>query len=172
MVKTHGTGVVNLRPMTLADVKAVLSIEKASFPTPWPLDAFLYELARPGRSICRVAEHMPPGQQPEIVGDIVVWLSGKIAHVATLAVHPSFRRRGIGACLLANALIKCIDHGKTEALLEVREGNQGAQALYLDFGFEIVGIRKGYYKDTGEDAVLMALNPLTPDKLAEFAKCG
>ncbi len=158
--------------MTLYDVNAVLQIEQASFPTPWPRDAFLYELARPGRSICRVAEAILPEKKFKVVGDIVVWLTGAIAHVATLAVHPDYRRRGIGECLLAHALLACIERGVAEAVLEVREKNLSAQELYLKFGFEVVGIRKGYYNDTGEDAVLMALKPLVGDKLAEFAKCG
>ncbi len=161
-----------LRPMTLLDVYAVLRIERASFPSPWPLDAFLYDLARPGRSICRVAVHDSPKGKPEIIGDIVVWLSGRIAHVATLAVHPDYRRRGIGSCLLANALLDSIERGMNEALLEVREKNQSAQALYLEFGFQVAGIRKGYYMDTGEDALLMVLKPMARDKLAELAKCG
>jgi len=163
---------VKLRPMTLSDIDAVLRIERNSFPTPWPRDAFLYEILHPGRSICRVAERIPAVGEPRIIGDIVVWLAGRIAHVATLAVHPDFRREGIGGCLLAHALLASIDRGMNEALLEVREKNRKAQALYLKFGFEVVGLRGGYYKDTGEDAVLMMLKPLSGDKLAEFAKCG
>jgi [ribosomal protein S18]-alanine N-acetyltransferase len=172
MGSTSESAAFKLRPMTLSDVYAVLRIERASFPSPWPLDAFLYDLARPGRSICRVAEYNPPEAEPELAGDIIVWLSGRIAHVATLAVHPDYRRQGIGRCLLANALLESVERGMNEALLEVREKNQSAQALYLEFGFHVGGIRKGYYEDTGEDAVLMALKPLAKDKLAELAKCG
>ena len=83
----------SLRPMVLSDIDAVLKIEQASFPTPWPREAFLYELARPGRSVCRVAEAITPEDAPVILGDIVVWLAGKVAHVATLAVHPDHRDR-------------------------------------------------------------------------------
>jgi ribosomal-protein-alanine N-acetyltransferase len=163
---------VKLRPMTLMDIDAVLRIERASFPTPWPRDAFLYELARPDRSICLVAECAQSDEAPKIIGDIVLWLAGSIAHVATLAVHPDYRRRGIGTCLLANALLACGDRGLIEALLEVREKNRSAQKLYRKFGFEVVGLRRGYYADTGEDAVLMALKPLAANQLAEFVKCG
>lgn len=167
-----GSLAVKLRPMTLPDIDAVLRIESASFPTPWPRDAFFYELARPDRSVCRVAECTQSDKAPKIIGDIVVWLAGSIAHVATLAVHPDYRRRGIGACLLANALLTCADRGLAEALLEVREKNRVAQKLYRKFGFEVVGIRPGYYADTGENAVLMALKPLVPNQLAEIVKCG
>jgi [ribosomal protein S18]-alanine N-acetyltransferase len=163
---------VKLRPMVLSDVEAVLRIERASFSTPWPRDAFIYELARPHRSICLVAEYHGEEPEPEVVGDVVVWQAGSTAHVATLAVHPSHRRRGIASCLLANALLTCIDRGLTLALLEVRAQNNNAQLLYQKFGFRRVGIREGYYQDTGEDAVLMALKPLKRDELAEFANCG
>jgi ribosomal-protein-alanine N-acetyltransferase len=163
---------VRLRAMALSDIDAVLQIEKASFSTPWPRRAYLYDLARPGRSICLVCECIQSNGDAVIVGDIVVWLAGEIAHIATLAVHPHHRRQGIGACLLAEGLLASIERGMNAALLEVREENLGAQALYLKFGFEVVGIRQGYYEDTGEDAVLMALKPLSRDQLAEFTKCG
>lgn len=166
------SGAVNLRLMTFSDVGAVLRIEQDSFPTPWPRGAFLYDLARPGRSICRVAEITLADARCEVVGDIVIWLSGNIAHVATLAVHPAYRRRGVGGYLLADALLKCVDRGMTESLLEVREQNRSAQKLYRKFGFVVSGSRKGYYRDTGEDAVVMVLKPLAPVKLAEFVKCG
>lgn len=163
---------INVRPMAFSDIDAVLRIERASFPTPWPRDAFFYEIARPQRSICRVAEYAKDQTKPVIVGDIVVWLTGPTAHVATLAVHPEYRRRGIGSCLLANALLASIRRGMKEALLEVRAHNHNAQQLYQTFGFEVAGIRQNYYQDTGEDAILMALKPLKRDKLAEFADCG
>lgn len=172
MTEKTGPLGVKLRPMALSDITAVLQIERASFPTPWPLEAFYYELARPQRSICLVAESHVVAPGPVIVGDIVVWLAGSTAHVGTLAVHPNYRRRGIASCLLGNALLASMDRGLTNALLEVRMQNKQAQLLYQKFGFEVVGIREGYYQDTGEDAVLMALEPLKRDKLAEFANCG
>lgn len=158
--------------MTFDDIDAVIEIERLSFPTPWPRDAFIYELARPHRSLCRVAEFFPYKGAPVIVGDIVIWLAGSIAHIATLAVHPAFRRKGVGQCLLVNGLLECVVRGLTEALLEVREKNFAAQRLYHKLGFEVVGIRKNYYQDTGEDAIVMTHDPLVSDKLAEFANCG
>jgi len=161
-----------LRPMALSDIEAVLRIERASFPTPWPRDAFFYELIRPRRSICLVAEQKTESNDARILGDIVVWLAGATAHVATLAVHPEYRQRGTGSCLLAKALLASINRKMTESLLEVRAQNHRAQQLYLKFGYEEVGLREGYYQDSGEDAILMALKPLRRDKLAEFADCG
>ena len=172
MIKKIQLSGVNLRSMAFSDIDAVLRIERASFPTPWPRDAFLYEIARPQRSICQVGEYSLNETKGVIVGDIVVWLAGSIAHVATLAVHPEYRRRGIGSYLLADALLACIHRGMKEALLEARAGNHSAQQLYQKFGFKVVGIRQGYYQDTGEDAVVMALKPMKRDKLAEFADCG
>ena len=172
MTKPSEPSSVTLRPMAFSDIDAVLRIERASFPTPWPRDAFFYELARPQRSICQVAEYHLNETEAVIVGDIVVWLAGSTAHVATLAVHSEYRRRGIGSCLLANALLTSIHRGMKGALLEARAGNHSAQQLYQKFGFEVAGIRQGYYQDTGEDAVLMALKPMKRDKLAEFSNCG
>ena len=163
---------VRLRPMALSDMDAVLQIEQASFSTPWPRQAYLFELARTGRSVCLVCERVQPDGHALLVGDIVIWLAGEIAHVATLAVHPQHRCEGIGAHLLAEGMLASIDCGMTAALLEVRGENLGAQALYQKFGFDVVGIREGYYEDTGEDAILMALKPLLRDQLAEFTKCG
>lgn len=163
---------IHLRPMALSDIDAVLWIERASFPTPWPRAAFFYELIRPQGSICLVAEQKQGSSDGRILGDIVVWLAGSTAHVATLAVHPDVRQKGVGSCLLANALLESIDRKMTESLLEVRAQNHAAQQLYQKFGYEVVGLRAGYYQDTGEDAVLMALKPVRRDQLAEFADCG
>ena len=79
------------------------------------------------------------------------------AHIATLATHPELRRNGIGRRLLARALQQAAQEGLRSAYLEVRAGNQAAQALYRSFGFVEDGRRPGYYKDNGEDAILMSL---------------
>jgi ribosomal-protein-alanine N-acetyltransferase len=82
------------------------------------------------------------------------------AHIATIAVHPDYRRQGIGKILLRFALDWAARNGAQRAMLEVRASNQSAQALYLQFGFEVVSRRPRYYKDNHEDALLMNLDSL------------
>jgi [ribosomal protein S18]-alanine N-acetyltransferase len=163
---------VHLRPMTLADLNQVELIDRVSFPTPWPRDAFHYELKRNRSSICWVAECANPEGGLFLVGSIVVWLVMDEAHVATLAIKPGFRQRGVAQVLLASSLLESLKWGATRAMLEVRAGNQAAQNLYRKFGFEAVGLRQDYYKDTHEDAILMTLEQLDEEKLAQLADHG
>lgn len=99
---------------------------------------------------------------------MIVWLILDEAHIGTLAVHPEYRGRSIARRLLAKVLLEATRLGATHALLEVRACNQDALHLYNKFGFAVVGVRKGYYQDAGEDALLMTLNPLVPEILAEL----
>ena len=168
MVGAAGGTQVVLRPMNLSDLPKVEALDRDSFLTPWPQDAFRYELTSNPHSICWVAELTTTGLEPILVGSIVVWLVVDEAHVATLAVSPAFRRHGVARQLLAQALMLAYESGARQALLEVRETNQAAQNLYARFGFEAVGIRKAYYNDTHEDAILMTLMALNPDHLADL----
>ncbi len=92
---------------------------------------------------------------------IVVWLIVDEAHIATIAVHPDFRRRGIARELMVTAIRECITHGAVSATLEVRQHNLGAITLYRQLGFEAVGRRPRYYQDTHEDAIIMTVADLT-----------
>jgi ribosomal-protein-alanine N-acetyltransferase len=166
-----GSGLI-LREMTLADLDQVEAIDQVSFPTPWPKQAFHFELTQNQNALCWVAELAEPGHQPVLVAAIVVWLILDEAHVSTLAVHPRYRQRGIAQRLLAKVLLACAHAGAVQAYLEVRANNHAAQSLYRKFGFDAVGIRKGYYQDTGEDAVLMTLASLDRAKLAELVEGG
>lgn len=161
-------GKIELRPMTLADLEQVVAIDRASFPTPWPKNAFLYEIKRQRNAICRVAESVGPENKRMIVATIVIWLIVDEAHIGTLAVKPGYRGRKIAQKLLAHSLIEAYQQGARRAMLEVRESNQAAQNLYQKFGFEAVGLRQDYYKDTHEDAILMTLGEINPKELAQM----
>lgn len=163
---------INLRPMTLADLDQVEAIEAASFLTPWPKDIFTYELKPDRPSITWVAEWINPDGGTKVVASIVIWVVNAEAHIGTLAVKPGYRRLKIAQKLLGRALIECARGGAQQATLEVRVSNQAAQNLYDKFGFEVLGIRKDYYKDTHEDAVLMMLAPLDEEKLTALADTG
>jgi [ribosomal protein S18]-alanine N-acetyltransferase len=138
-----------VRPMTAADLQAVTELDALSFKAPWPPKAFETELANTDAR-CWVAE-----DHGQVAAVLVLWRVLDEAHIATLAVHPEFRRRGIAGRLLQAGMDEAYAEGARIYHLEVRSGNVVAQKLYQDFGFEIVGRRPKYYKDTGEDAVLM-----------------
>jgi ribosomal-protein-alanine N-acetyltransferase len=151
---------VHIRSMCLDDLEQVQAIDQLSFSLPWPASAFRYELLENPRSLLWVAEVNGQGEQRIIVGAIVVWLILDEAHIATLAVHPDYRGRGIGQSLLVTALQGSALGGAQMATLEVRANNSAAQALYQHFGFDVVGRRLQYYRDNNEDAILMTLNQL------------
>ena len=159
---------VSLRPMGLADVDQVMAIERISFPTPWPREAFVYELTRNRNVASWVAEMACGAEDLQVVGSTIIWLGPEGAHIGTLAIHPDCRRHGIGQSLLAKALMECHKHGTHQAFLEVRTGNAPAQALYQKFGFEAVGVQTNYYTDTGEDAIIMLLSPIDAETLANL----
>jgi [ribosomal protein S18]-alanine N-acetyltransferase len=149
-----------IRKMTLEDVPNVIELDQKSFSLPWPERSFRFELTVNPASRCWVAE-----LEGKIVGMIVVWLILEEAHVATIATHPDFRRKGIGTKLLSYTLRHLIDEGARSSFLEVRESNFSAQEMYRKFGYEASGRRPRYYKDNNEDAILMNLASLQAERL-------
>lgn len=147
---------VIIRKMTVEDVPAVSAIDRMSFTLPWPESAFRYEVNDNHLAQCFVAE-TGDGQ---IVAAVVSWVIIDELHIATVATHPDFRRQGIGAQIFQDSLRNGFAAGARLAFLEVRESNEAAQAMYRRFGFEATGRRPKYYKDNGEDAILMTLEPL------------
>ena len=143
---------VTIRPMEDADIPAVQALDRLAFTTPWPPSAYAHELHHSPHSRLWVAE-----VEGRVVGFIVLWLVIDEAHVATLAVHPDFRRQGIARRLLETLLTAAREAGARLATLEVRAGNLPAQALYRRYGFQEVGRRPKYYTDNGEDALIMTV---------------
>ncbi|MBC7251936.1 MAG: ribosomal protein S18-alanine N-acetyltransferase [Anaerolineae bacterium] len=171
-----------VEPMRLEDLDEVMAIEKMAFPTPWSLRAYRWELTANERACYLVVrQRLPQGERPPtglggqirralgrqaasrspVLGYGGFWLVIDEAHIGTLAVHPHWRRRGLGSLLLAALLDKAVEKGAIVATLEVRVSNIAAQNLYRAFGFEQVGLRPGYYQDNGEDALIMTTPPLT-----------
>lgn len=146
---------VTFRRMRLEDVPVVHAIDLLSFSLPWSERSFRYEVRENPASRGWVAE-----VDGRAAAMLVLWLLMDEAHIATIATHPDFRRRGIGERLLLTALEAARKEGATRAFLEVRAGNAGAQALYKKYGFVVDGIRPRYYKDNFEDAILMSLTNL------------
>lgn len=151
---------IHIRAMQIGDLEQVQAIDRQSFSMPWPPSAYRHELTENPAAYLWVAEAWESTGNCKVVGMIVLWLILDEAHIATLAIHPDYRRAGIGTRLLRIALDDAIRKGAKQALLEVRAGNSGAQELYQKFGFEVVHRRPRYYKDNHEDALLMNLTGL------------
>lgn len=143
----------SVEPLTAEDLDEVLAIERASFPTPWSRGAFLYELKQNPVARCWVARGS--GSAARVLGYLCLWEIRPEIHITNLAVHPLWRRQGIARFLLGTILEDARRRQLTAALLEVRPTNIEARSLYEDLGFQVVGRRRGYYVDTGEDALLM-----------------
>ncbi|NIS80798.1 MAG: ribosomal protein S18-alanine N-acetyltransferase [Anaerolineales bacterium] len=157
---------LRIRPMILDDLPVVISIDRLSFPIPWSERSYRYELQQNPAAHLLVAEKIENGLAG-LVGYIGYWFLIDEIHISTIAVHPEHRRGGIGRQLLEAALGHGIGLGATVATLEVRISNEAAVNLYREFGFEIVGRRRNYYRDNNEDAWLMTLEGLGAEQPEE-----
>jgi len=137
--------------MASRDLDRVMEIEEASFPTAWSRGMFLEEIDRPF-SRPFVAE----GPSGEVLGYAVCWNVAEESHLLNIAVHPESRGKGVGSALLRECIRRGAREGSWRIHLEVRAGNEEAQRLYRRCGFVFQGIRKRYYTDTGEDALLFS----------------
>ena len=151
---------IRLRDMRADDLPQVAALDHLSFADPWPQGSFEYELKANNYSLCLVAEDPDAAEGQTIVGALVIWLIVDEAHIATIAVHPGYRHRGIGRRLLAEGLLQAAERGAVKSLLEVRSGNTEALHLYYGFGYKAVGLRPNYYQAEQEDALLLDLDPL------------
>ena len=150
--------------MSHDDLEEVWEIERQSYSSPWTLSQFTSELAN-DLSHIYTAKIESTGTSLElaeegtvyVVGYAVLWSVAGEAHFLKVTVHPQYRCKGIGGRLLNYSLELCKNAGMKEALLEVRASNSIAVKFYKRFGFREVGVRKGYYPDNKENAVLMTL---------------
>ncbi|MBI3522556.1 MAG: ribosomal protein S18-alanine N-acetyltransferase [Chloroflexi bacterium] len=136
--------------MTLDDIAGVQEVERASFPIPWPANAFRHELTQN-----KNARYIVARDGERIVGYGGLWLMVDEAHVTTFAVHPGARRRRVGERLLQRLFEIATDIGAEWLTLEVRASNLAAQKLYEKYGFRRAGVRRRYYSDNNEDALIM-----------------
>jgi ribosomal-protein-alanine N-acetyltransferase len=153
---------VRIDRMTVDDLPAVQEIERVSFLTPWPSQAYRSEI-----ETNRLAAYLVAWSGAEIVGYGGIWLMVDEAHVTTFAVHPDWRRQRIGERLILALLDEAIRRGAREATLEVRLSNLAARRLYEKYGFRPAGLRPRYYTDDNEDALIMTTDPLTAPTMVE-----
>ncbi|MGE5418025.1 MAG: ribosomal protein S18-alanine N-acetyltransferase [Acidobacteriota bacterium] len=141
---------IKIRDMKYKDLDQILSIENVSFPIPWSRDSYAGELKNP------FATYMVAEEGFVIVGYAGVWCVFDEAHITNVAVHPQRRGRQLGELLLMKLEEVARARGTKRITLEVRPSNVAALALYARYGFAQIGVRKGYYSDNNEDALIMA----------------
>jgi ribosomal-protein-alanine N-acetyltransferase len=142
---------VSYRKMTVADIDGVLKIEQEAFSLPWTRDAFVQEMTTNLHAYYLVAED----QDQQIVGFCGMWLVMDESHITNVAVTEQVKGQGIGEGLMREAIRVAKDNGAVLMTLEVRVSNTIAQNLYRKLDFQNGGIRKGYYSDNLEDALVM-----------------
>lgn len=148
-------------PMRRRHLRGVLRIEVQSYPKPWTYGLYLSELALGGLRCYLVAR-----SRGEVVGYGGAMYIGPDAHVTTLATAPEFHRRGIGGRVLLGLARAAVAHGAENLTLEVRVTNEAAIALYRRFGFAPAGVRKNYYAEVNEDALVMWANDIHAEEYA------
>ncbi len=140
------------RRMRFSDLEAVARLERTIFPDPWSEASFRHEVEGGSASWPRVAVEGPDG---EVMAYMVAWFVADEAHLANVAVAPWGRRRGLAERMLKELVDEALRRDSVRILLEVRRSNRAAQALYLKNGFYTFDVRKGYYRDNREDALVM-----------------
>jgi [ribosomal protein S18]-alanine N-acetyltransferase len=144
--------------MTTSDIPDVVRIERASFATTWPSNAFYNEL-----STNKLAHYFVGRVNGSIIAYGGIWVIFEDSHITTIAVDPICRGRSYGERMLLHLLDEAITRDAAWMTLEVRESNTGAQQLYRKYGFTTVSTRKGYYSDNNENALVMWAGNLKGD---------
>lgn len=155
---------LQLTCMKATDIPAVQMIERHSFPNPWSAQAFLAELTE---NEC--AHYLVMRRHTHVVGYVGMWIILDEGHITNVAVHPAWRRKGIGATLLTSLEKYAYAYGVRKMTLEVRVSNIGAQRLYTRLGYHKYGVRHKYYQDNHEDALIM-WKELTADEYEQDQK--
>lgn len=154
---------VIIRQAGPADTSDIFEIEELCFPDPWSKDSIRYELEENEKAFYLVAEH-----SGKVVGYMGLWWILDEGHITNVAVRPGYRNRKIAEGIIRVMLEHTIGAGILHHTLEVRRDNQPAISLYEKFGFEVDGVRKGYYQFDGEDALIMWRHA-TEEEIAELA---
>ena len=144
----------------LAEIDAILAVERASFTNPWTREMYLAELDHQGVAFFYVARDA--GRR--VVGFCSFWRVLDELHINNLAVLPEYRRQGVASALLARVLEAGASMGSRRATLEVRHSNDAARRLYGGFGFVVAGVRRGYYTNPIEDALVLCRDEPVPSR--------
>ncbi|MGH2773746.1 MAG: ribosomal protein S18-alanine N-acetyltransferase [Actinomycetota bacterium] len=153
---------IELVPMRRRHVRQVMRIESKVYLRPWSAALFLQEIARRADRWYLVAK-----VENTVIGYGGLMTSGLEAHITTIAVDPLYHGRHIGTKLFLALMDAAVERGAQTVSLEVRKSNTAAQAMYEKFGFQPVGVRKGYYVETGEDALVMWVDKTDTEQYAD-----
>lgn len=145
----NGITGVRIEPFDASYIDDIVNIERLSFNDPWSRSSFSGELENPA------ARYLVAIIGGKVAGYGGYWKILNEAHITNIAVHPEYRNQGIGSDLLMAMISLALKEGIEAMTLEVRRSNKIAQSIYVKYGFKKVGIRKNYYQDNGEDALIM-----------------
>jgi ribosomal-protein-alanine N-acetyltransferase len=148
---------IDLRRLTISDLGDIERIERSAYPTPWSRSMFAGELAKPS-SISLGAVDLD--EDGALVGYLIISRYVDAWHVMNVAVDPKYRRRGVATTMLEELFRLTEDDGRRGYTLEVRVSNTTAIGLYERLGFHATGVRRGYYTDNREDALVMWKDPV------------
>lgn len=148
---------VKIRPMELPDIARVIEVENRSFSDPWSESAYITEISNASAYYTVICV------DDIIVGFAGMWIIMDEAHITTLAVDPDYRRMRLGERLLIDLLEESVRRGAKRATLEVRQSNIPAQKLYEKYDFKPVAIRRGYYTNNDENAIIMWANEIAKE---------
>lgn len=156
---------VLIRRLTVDDLNQVMEIEPVAFGSHhWSRHSFINELENPGGTYFCAVEP----STGTVCAYSGFWLIDDEAHITTLAVHPDYRRKGIGELMLINNIQAAIKVGAKRMTLEVRVSNDPAQKLYYKYGFKSMGLRRKYYQDNSEDALVLWMEDIRCDEFLEL----
>ena len=139
-----------IRKAEAGDIAQIEELEKVCFATPWSYESLEHDILNNKLAFYIVAE-----VDEKVCGYVGIWNIVDEGHITNVAVSPAFRRKHIASHMLDALIEACEAAGVVRFTLEVRAGNEPAKALYAGKGFREVSVRKGYYEDNGEDAIIM-----------------
>lgn len=154
--------ILEIKPLIASQVKEVVALDQVCLDGLWTPEGYLRELDSPNSSLLTLslADTTSDSFFPKIIGFACLWSIVEEAHITLLAIHPDFRRQGLGQLLLLTLLQDAIARKLEWVTLEVNRNNSNAISLYKKFGFQVIGTRKGYYQKTGEDASILWLKDI------------
>jgi len=145
-----GINNIEISRLSLDDIDDLMAVEKLSFTIPWSREAFIEEITNN-----KFARYIVAKVNGKAIGYAGFWKVFDKGHITNVAVHPEYRRIGVGFLLVKSLIDMAEEENITRMTLEVRKSNIPAQNLYAKFGFKVEGFRKEYYADNKEDAIIM-----------------
>ena len=151
---------LEIRPLTTAEVTEVVALDRICLGGLWQESAYLREINSDKSTLIALHLSQPNRDRSQIIGMGCLWSIVDEAHITLLAIHPDYRRQGLGQLLLFKLLKDAIARNLAWATLEVNENNLAAINLYQKYGFQIAGKRRNYYQPTGDDALVLWLKKI------------